>query len=898
MARSLAALCLLAVACPRPSAAPPGGGGGPKHGPGVEVGPDGRVVEPPVPTLRLPGGFTPTRYTVALELDPARSTFHGELELDAELAAPASLIWLDAEGLTITAATANGVAAEVVTQPHDFVGIRLAEDALAGPIRLHLSYDGAVATQDTYGVFMQHDQGTPYLFTQLEPLGARMVFPCVDEPWSKVPWTISITAPVDQMAVSNARELSREVLADGLARTTFAETAPLPTYLLAFGVGPFEAVDAGTTSSGAPIRIIAFAGRGEQTAWAAKVTPQIVAILEDWFGTPYPYDKLDSLAIPETVGFGAMENAGLITYRESLLLLDPEDASEDDRRDYVMVAGHEVSHQWFGDLVTPRWWDELWLNEAFATWMEEKVMATFSPAWSLRTPVIVSRSDALDADGLVTARMIRQPIEHADDIGDAFDAITYGKGSSVIRMFERWVGPEAFQAGVRAYLAAHAGGTATTDDFLAALDGASEVDVTAAFRTFLDQAGAPRVTAELTCPTSKKDPTPVSLTLRQERWLPRGSAPPAGDPPRWQIPVCVAYGTVKERHKACTLLAGESTTLPLEGKCPKWVLPNADGIGYYRMGVTQDLLDDLLGAGWSQLRPHERVLLGGDVRAEVARGGLPIGAELDLARKLAKDATWHAIETATEIAADALAVVSDASRPALVEWIDKTFGRRAQKLGFLPDEDEDLDAERMRAALVPLVTEIGRDAKLMARSVELAKKWTKLPEGTRAMVLRAAVIASDKVAAEILAAAPLATEVGEVSELFEALAALADPDLAKQAMALLLDSRVDLKEAGDLLLGLASTPAIQPTAEAWLRDNVDALLARMPGETAPELVDVVIASCDATRRADAQTWAEAHLAGLPGGVRVVAQALERMDQCIAHKAAVGPELDAWLEARD
>ncbi len=894
MSCRLAVLALVA-ACGNPANGPVGPGSGAKRLPdgGLVTG---RVPEPPPPTLRLPDGFTPTRYAVDLRLDPASKVFHGEIDIDAELAAPVSMIWLDADQLTITAATADGIAAEVVD--HDgFVGLRLATDAPSGAIRLHLSYDGEVATQDTYGVFVEHDSGTPYLFTQMEPLGARKVFPCVDEPWSKVPWTVSITAPKDQVAVGNAPEASRDEHDDGSVTTTFAETAPLPTYLLAFAVGPFEIVDAGTTRNGAPIRIVAFHGRGAETKWAAEVTPKIVEILEDWFGTPYPYAKLDSLAIPETVGFGAMENAGLITYRESLLLLDPDDESEDDRRDYVLVAGHEVSHQWFGDLVTPPWWDDLWLNEAFATWMEEKVMATFSPAWSHRTPVIVSRSDALEDDGLVTARMIRQPIDRADDIGDAFDGITYGKGSAVIRMFEKWVGPEAFQAGVRAYLAAHAGGSATTDDFLAALDAATDLDVTPAFRSFLDQAGAPRVTAEVTCAASKKDKTPPSVTLRQERWLPRGSTAPAGAAPRWQIPVCVAYGNVKERFKACTLLAEETATITLEGKCPKWLLPNADGAGYFRMGVSQTLLDDLLGSGWSQLRPHERVLLAGDVRAEVARGGLPIGAELDLVRKLAKDATRHAIETATEIAAEALAVASDASRPALVEWIRDTFGRRAQKLGFLPDEGEDLDAELMRDALVPLVSEIGRDSKLLARSVELAKKWKKLPEGTRSRVLRAAVTTSDAVAKEILAAAPLATSVADASELWDALSALQDPELAEQALALLLDDRVDLKQAGDLLAGLAATPAVQPTAETWLRANVDALLKRMPEETAPELVEVVIASCDAAKRDDAAKWAQDHLASLPGGARTVAQAIERMDQCIARKAAVGPELDAWLAAR-
>jgi cytosol alanyl aminopeptidase len=316
------------------------------------------------------------------------------------------------------------------------------------------------------------------------------------------------------------------------------------------------------------------------------------------------------------------------------------------------------------------------------------------------------------------------------------------------------------------------------------------------------------------------------------------------------------------------------------------------------MGLSEETLAALLDDGWRQLQPHERIMLAGDVRAEIERGGLGIGAAMDLVARLLKDGTRHAVDVAVEIANDALAVASDSARPAVVAWIQDTFAPRARKLGFLPDEDDDLDRELVRIALLPLVTEIGRADKLLDRAVELARKWRDLPDGARTIVLRAAVLHSDKVRDQVLAALPAATAAGEIGDLIDALAALDDPEQASAALALLLDPALDLKHGRHLLTGLAEHPTTQPIAEKFLRDHADELLPRMPSEAAAGLVTVLTAACDAGKRAATAAWAKDHLEPLPGGVRTVAQALESMDQCIARKAALGPELDSWLAARD
>ena len=877
----------------------PAGPAGPAPGPGPDgLGRPAAAGDPTPPGLRLPAGFTPTRYRARLAIDPAQPGFTGAIEIEGELAAPTSLVWLHAEGLTFERAVATAGGREIALDPllHDeVVGLRAARELPAGPVVLALDYRGSFEVHDSYGAFVQEAKGDRYVFTQMEPTGARRVFPSVDEPWSKVPWELTLDVPAGTTALGNA-PVAREEATDAGRRVVFAPSQPLPTYLVAFAVGPFDLVDAGTTPGGAPIRIATPRGRAGEAAWAAEVTPKLVAILEDWFGTPYPYEKLDSVAIPMTAGFSGMENAGLITYRETRILIDPADASEDARRAFVVLAAHEIAHHWFGDLVTPAWWDDLWLNEAFANWMEEKVMGLFSPAWGLRVPVVVERDRALHADGLITARRVRQPIESADDIATAFDRITYDKGAAVIRMFEAWIGADDFRDGVRAYLAKHAGGVATSADFLAAIDAASDLDVTAAFQTFLDQAGAPRLAAELRCEDRRKGP--AVITLAQDRWLPRGSAPPAGEPvPRWTIPVCVAHGAAKTRQVTCTVLDGLEQELTLEGKCPTWFLPNADGKGYYRMGLSRDALDDLLGSGWKQLAPHERVLLAGDVRAAVIRGELALGAELDLVSRLVRDGSRHAIEMAVTIARDALDAASDASRPALVAWIEKTFGPRARKLGFLPDKGDGLDEELTRAALLPLVTQVGAEKKLLTRAVDLARDWRGLTGSVRRTVLGAALQTSGEVRAALRAAALAPTDAREARDVFDSLGALRDPEEAKAALEVLLDPEVDLKHGRHLLHGLAADPRTQPVAEAFLREHLAELLPRMPEGGAADLVEVVTASCDAGKRADAEAWAKQHIEPLDGGLRTSAQALEQMDLCIARRAAMAPELDAWLEAR-
>ena len=405
----------------------------------------------------------------------------------------------------------------------------------------------------------------PYAYTQFESIAARDAFPCFDEPGFKIPFDTTLVVPAGDEAVANTHEIERKT-EGGSLRVHFAPTLPLPSYLVAFAVGPLEIVPAPDVPPNAvrkrplPLRGVTTKGHGKEIAYALAHAGEILAVLEQIFGIEYPYDKLDILAVPDKGG--AMENPGAVTFADELLLFDEKTAPVWQKRAYASVVAHEFAHQWVGDLVTAAWWDDIWLNEAFATWIGSKAADTWDPKVEAKLELLEGIQGAIGADALVSARAIRQPIESNNDIENAFDSITYEKGGGVLSMFERWVGADTFQRGLHEYLSQHRFGNATADDFLSAESTASGKDVKTAFHTFLDQPGVPFVEAEVQC----GDGGP-RLHLKQSRYLPLGST---GDPNKtWQIPVCARYQTGKDVKEACVLLADHEGDIGSRRQVPR-----------------------------------------------------------------------------------------------------------------------------------------------------------------------------------------------------------------------------------------------------------------------------------------------------------------------------------------
>jgi len=857
-------------------------------------------LEPAAPTLRLPRNFLPTGYAARLAIDPARAGFDGSIAITGDVSVPSSVIWLHGYRLKVAHAIASraGVEVPITVRPQgdELLELRASVPLEPGSWTLALDYTGEYDEVSTTGAFKQTVGNAPYVYTQFESIFARRVFPCFDEPDNKVPWKLTLDVPAKLVAVSNTTALHEQALGADKKRVEFAQTRPLPSYLIAFGVGPFDIVDAGKTKSGTPVRIVAMQGRAPEAAWAKATTPRIVELLEDFFASHYPYDKLDMLAIPVTVGFGAMENPGLVTFTEGLILLDPKHASKRREYSWVQVASHELAHQWFGDLVTTAWWDDIWLNEGFADWAEYKITAAFEPAWHEELYAVGDRGDALGADALVSARQIRQPIVTRDDIINAFDDITYKKGAAVLGMFETYVGSDVFLRGVRQYIKEHAFGNATSGEFAAAIGKAAGKDVSTAFATFLDRPGAPEISATLVCDKGQ----PARLALSQRRYVPPGvQAPPEGKP--WIVPVCAAYDRAGKRAEACTLLDAASGSLALDtASCPRWVMPNVDGRGYYRNSYTAAQVAALRDTAWPQLRPAERSAAFHDIATAATHGKLPLQLGMSFVPKLLAAGDRFSVRAATQIPLGVQGDVPDELRASYEGWLRRTFGPAARKAGLTPKDGDSLDVESVRNQLVETAADIGLDPALTAQAVELAPGWRDLPQSVRGEVLALAAHTSPAVFDRLLK--EIYTEPDRVrrSEIAAALASTRDVNQQRAALGLILDPKLDIRDVQFMLFG-ADREVNRVAAQEFFQANQEALLKRMPSEGATGgdtwLTYVFTSSCSAERHDEIARYVTHAFSKLPGGPRVIKQAIEGMDQCIARRALLAPELRGWLDSK-
>ena len=850
------------------------------------------------PELRLPRVVEPTGYGAELTIVPSMETFSGTIEIALRVRESTTAVWLNATDLTVQTAslTAGGKtqAARIVPSKTDFVGLNFEQPLEPGEATLRIVYTGKLSARNSSGIFRNKVGGEWYAFTQFEATDARRAFPCFDEPSYKVPWQITLHVKREHMALSNQPAVSETDEPDGMKAVRFAPTRPLPSYLIAMAVGPFDAVDAGHAGSKkTPLRIITPRGMADQAKYAAEVTGQLLNTLEDYVGIPYPYDKLDSIAVP--LYGGAMENAGLIVYGQTLILAKPSEDSLERQRSYASVSAHEMAHMWFGDLVTTDWWNDIWLNEAFATWMSDKTLEKWKPEWHMELSQAASTERAMTADSLVSARRIRQPIEAKGDIGNAFDAITYQKGAAVISMFEHWLTVDTFRAGVRRYLTEHAYGNATAADFLAAVSAAAGRDVAPAFSTFLDQPGVPLVSGTVSCVQG----SPSQLALSQHRYLPLGS--PRASDEVWQIPVCVRYANPGE-SRFCTLLAQRSASvaLPAGQDCPSWLLLNDGGSGYYRaLSRGNAAVPD------KDLSPVERVGVVGDASALLRGGGLPASHALRTAARFANDPTREVVSmTIRIVSAAGDDLVASNLKPNYERFVGKVYGPRAHELGWTPKPGEGDEAELLRPELVQFVAHDGADAALIAEALRLASKWLEdrggiAPDMLNAVLTTAAAHGDRALYDRMAAALAKTTEPSDRRALFAALGAFRDPALIKANFALVAKGEVDLREAAGLLFGPLQAPETRAMPFELVRDNYDQLVSKLPGglmgEYAGALPMAGRAFCDAQHRAEVAAFFKDRSAKTSGGPRILAQTLESIDQCIAIRKAQEASVGEFLK---
>jgi len=848
------------------------------------------------PQFRLPTFAAPVRYSVNLTVIPDKDTFTGTVDIELNYKEASSILWLNAEKITVKSGTLTSggrtLTAKVISEPKDLVGFSFDSAVSPGPAKFHAEYEGQISRKDMQGIFQVKDGDHWYIYSQFENISARQAFPCFDEPSFKVPWQVTLNVPKDDGAFSNTPVLSESSRDNGMKTVKFAETRPLPSYLVAIAVGPMDIVPAGHAGANkTEIRIIVPRGRSGEAQYVAGATPDIVNLLEKYFGIPYPYEKLDEVAIP-LAGY-AMEHPGLVTYGSGFFLSKPEEVTLEWKLGPTSVIAHELAHQWFGDLVTTAWWDDIWLNEGFASWMANKIVNEYHPEWKMGLVELNGYQRAMETDELVSSRKVRQPILSDDDIANAFDDITYNKGSAILNMFESYMGPEKFQEGIRRYLHKYAWGNATSAQFLEALGGNDQA-ISRAFSTFLDQAGVPLLRVRLQCGDGG-----AKLQVSQQRFLPRGSQGSGNQ--SWNIPICIKYPAGSEEQRSCTLMSSITATVYLAKAkgCPDWTDANADAAGYYVVNYQDGPLNALL-KDEKTLSLPERVGLIGDIAA-LTKGYMPLGEAMALVPKFAHDPDRSVVTKTLWIVGHLDDhVVPDNLKSSYRRYMSDQYKQRAQQLGWKAKAGEDDDSRLLRPVIVGVVAEQAEDPGFIEEAKKLALAWLEDhkavdPDMLEAVLRTAARHGDRSLFDRFRGQAKKETDETPRGALLSAMGSFSDPAITRVALPIILTDEFDNRESLAILFGAVALSHTRDVAYDFVKQNWDALVAKLPTDSGAFLPYVARRYCDPQHRADAEAFFKDRSTKYAGGPRILSQVLESISLCAANKDANQSSVVAFLK---
>ena len=844
-----------------------------------------KVPVPPAPPPRddgrLPALAKPLRYALSLDVDPRKDAFSGSERILLDVLEDTAHVVLNARDVHVRRAvistqrdsiemTASMRTAHGALEPDELV---LSADRIVpkGRATLSIEYDAPFGKQLS-GLYVASDAGEKYAFTQFEAADARRAFPCFDEPGYKTPYDVSLTVPSGMLALSNGRETAREPHGDKTT-FTFNTTPPLPSYLVAFAAGHFDVVEGPQTP--VPIRFITTKGRSVHAGTSLKAGAEILPFLARYFGIAFPYEKLDLVAVPD-FGAGGMENAGFITLRDDAVLLD-ERASARQRRGMIGLMTHELAHQWFGDLVTMKWWDDLWLNEGFATWTTFKIVDQYKPELGYKADAAASATYIMDQDGLASARAIRQPVTSIGQAMEAFDGITYQKGAAVLRMIEHTVGDDAFRKGVHAYLTKNAWGNATADDLL------TEVGASDLARAYLDQPGVPVAVVD-TLDCAKK-----SAVGHVERFMPLGVTF-AGSTVPWTVPLCLAHSG----NPTCTTAKGSwSLALPAGG-CP--VFGNPDAIGYYRVAWPEKDLA-AIAKGWDSASTPSRVTALADAWAQARTGKLDAGVLLkDVLPAVDRETDRHVIERMSSILYDLSDLVDEASWPAFSAYVRARVAPHLARLDRAGDAKLDEDQRLLRRSLTYAAVDLGEDAALAKKLEAVAKAFRAGDKTVDADYGQVALELTARTAdpAALRKAAESATTPQEHAIALRAASGVVDPAAVRAQLDWMLSPAVKLQDVGRIMWPLASRHRSRGVVLAYVRDHWDALRAKLPGHLSRGLVSMAGYACTQPDLDTARAFYTQKATTLEGADRPLSQALESATSCVALRGKLLPQMKTAL----
>ena len=882
---------------------------------------------------RLPGGVRPTHYALTIAPDLAKARFAGSETIEVVLDNPASSITLNAAeiefgsvrgyagvgGLIVPPQVVVPIGtptpfdvklgkqphvAKVTLDPVNEQATLLFDDPLpAGPVTLEIAYTG-ILNDKLRGFYLSKTKTQSYGVTQFEATDARRAFPCFDEPALKATFDVTLVIDTADMAISNTQVVSDRPGSDGGKHAvTFATTPKMSTYLLAWLVGNFKCSEG--KQDGVPIRACATPDKMELTKFALDAAKWDLKYYDNYFGIKYPMAKLDLVAIPDFEA-GAMENFGCLTFRETEMLVGEKDGALPAKKAVAETVAHEMAHQWFGDLVTPAWWDNLWLNEGFATWMESKAAAKWQPKWNYDQDVAVEVNHVLDEDAGRTTRPIRQRAETPAEINELFDDIAYGKAGAVIGMVENWVGDETFQKGVRAYLGAHEYGNATAEDFWDTLTKVSGLPVDKVMRSFVDKLGVPEVVVVRHADGSE------GLDQRPFQWVSgKGDTTHStqisnGD--GWTITVCVKT-MGRQDCRVVVPTGGPIGMIDAAAPSRKRETPsdffyaNAGDKGYYRTAYRAEDWKAIVPNVETALTPPERIGLLGDEWA-LMRAGQPgdysrtVGDVLDLVLAVKQDPNATVLDNALgRVRVIESQIATDADRERLHAVVRREFGPVLGALGG-PRRRESDDHADLRETLFEALGDAGDPAVQAEAESETKQLFSGQKPGdpmlADAAVSLATINGTTEMYERLQQVAAKATDPDLKEAALHALTRFRAPELVMRTLMYAVSDEVRNQDSWTLIAMLLERRETQDLAWEFVEQHWDQIERKATENSGARIVEAAGAFCTVEKRDEVGSFFAAH--AVEGAARTLEKTMDSINDCIQVRAAQEPALRGWLDA--
>jgi aminopeptidase N len=840
---------------------------------------------------RLPEVAAPENYKLNFAPDLEKATFEGEETISIRILKPTSEVTLNAididfHDVTITSGETTQKAKVTPEKEKEMVVLAVEKPLSAGPATVHITYTG-ILNDEMRGLYLgKDDQGRKYAASQFEATDARRAFPSFDEPDYKATFDISAVADKGQVAISN-QKIVFDTPGPGARHTVrFATTAKMSSYLAALVVGNFEYIEG--EADGIPIRVYSTPGKKEMGKFALESAEHVLSYYDKYFSIKYPYGKLDLVGLPD-FSAGAMENTGCITFREILLQIDEKQGSVDSKQTIASVIAHEMAHQWFGDLVTMKWWDDIWLNEGFATWMASKPIEAWKPEWNFNLDDVSETGGTMDTDSLANTRPIHQAADTPAQILELFDGIAYGKAASVLRMLEAYLGEQTFRAGVNTYIQRHQYANATAGDFWDAQAKTSKKPVDQIMSTFVTQAGVPMINVKSQCSGNS---TTVSLDQRRY-YFDREKFQTPNDQ-LWQVPMCLKSSVGAQK---CEPLTKRQETFTLPG-CSTWVLANAGATGYYRNGYELDAVRALASDAESKLSPAERIALQGDIWASVRVGREPVGDYLAFAHGLGSDRNRAVLEDVLgHLNYIGRYLLTDSDRESFRVWLRQYLSPILKDVGRESKPGESDEERRLRSHLFKALGYDARDPEVLAQARKIADKALDDPssvdgEMAGAALALAALNGGEDFYDRLMTALKNPKSPEEYYMYFSALSQFSDPKLLQRTLDYAVSPDVRSQDALRLVTRVMGNPEGEKLAWDFVLAHWDAVQKAGGPFASADVVSSAGSFCDAHMRDQVMDFYAAHK--IEASERTYRQSIERIDNCVDLRSQQEPRLASWL----